>query len=83
MIVCPADEQVVVGFLCCGALTITPAIERVIKMMSFKKILNIFFSVLSACSSIDSGLDILCLLWPEQMFHRIKKCNLNIENAIS
>ena len=71
MIVCPAGEQVAVEFLCRGALTITPVIEIVIKMMSFKKIFKHFFYVQPA---LTPALNIRCLLWPEQMSHRIKKC---------
>jgi len=43
VIVCPAGEQAAFGFLCRGALTITPGIKIVIKMMPFKKIFKYFF----------------------------------------
>jgi len=43
VIVCPAGEQIAVEILCRGAPTIRPAIECVIKMMSFKEIFKHFF----------------------------------------
>ncbi len=72
MIVCPAGEQVAIGFLCRGALTTTLAINIVIKMMSFMKIFKHFLMSSQRAPALTPALNIRCLLWPEQMSHRIK-----------
>jgi len=75
VIVCPAGGRLAVGLLCRRALTVTPAIKIVIKMMPFRKIFKHFFNVRQA---LTPALNIRRLLWPEQMSHKIKNSALLI-----